>query len=70
MKGRNEGRASRLKEQHVQRVGQVIGRLALNKFTWVRGRQFWTNWRLGFVCVFSSCSNEPGGLVRFPSAVA
>ena len=45
----------------MQRVGQVIGRLDLNKFTWVRGRQFWTNWGLGFVCVFSGCSIEPGG---------
>ena len=44
----------------MQRVGQVIGRLDLNKFTWVRGRQFWTNWGLGFVCVFSGCSIEPG----------
>ena len=43
----------------MQRVGQVIGRLDLNKFTWVRGRQFWTS--LGFVCVFSGCSIEPGG---------
>ena len=45
----------------MQRVGQVIGRLDLNKFAWVRGRQFWTNWGLGFICVFSGCSIDPGG---------
>lgn len=49
----------------MQRVYKVIGRLDLSKFTWVKGRHFWTNWDLGFVCVFSCCSNEPGGWADF-----